>query len=721
MAIQDQDFLRRLRATFDAEARDHLAAMYASLAELEHAADEARRAQLVETVFREAHSLKGAAGAVSLAPVERVCQALENTFAAMKRKELELTGELFDQLHRELDQIRTLLSASAAPPSDKDQGAFATMPPPSANAMPGAAAEEKKLGTVRISTAKLDSIFVQAEEMLAAKLLAQHHEQELQKMQALISMQERAWANWPSRYPGLRETVSARPEWLHLLQHNVAFLKDLRYQLNFMAKAAGQEQRLVCRMVDDLLGELKQVLMLPFSTLTAMFPKLVRDLAAESGKKIEMGLRGGDIEVDRRILEEIKDPLIHLVRNAIDHGIEKPQDRKRRFKSETGRIEIAIATRSGGQVEITIADDGAGIDGAKLKESAQRLGMLSRERADALDEQAAVELMYESGVSTSPIVTDISGRGLGLAIVREKVERLGGTLALHTEAGNGTRFSLCLPNTLATYRGIVVRLDDQQYVLPTHAVEQTLRIPKTSVQTVENHETIQVRDEVVAVVRLADVLEMPIPAAAEDSAFMHVAVLAVGGKRVALIVDEVLNEQEVLVKSLGPQLARVRNIEAATVLWSGKAALILNVTDLMQSALHVQDGRARLSKTLQRQEKSVLVVEDSITARSLLKSVLEMAGYRVATAVDGIDALAQLRSSRFDIVVSDVEMPRMNGLDLTARIRADKKLGELPVVLVTALESSDDRERGIDVGANAYIVKRDFEQSNLLEVMQHLV
>ena len=335
-----------------------------------------------------------------------------------------------------------------------------------------------------------------------------------------------------------------------------------------------------------------------------------------------------------------------------------------------------------------------------------------------------MELFYHSGVSTSPIITEISGRGLGLAIVREKVDKLGGSVNVMTHSKVGTSFRILLPLTLATYRGITIRVGEQIFVLPTSHVEQTSRVLKTDVRTVESRATVRLNDATFALVRMGDMLEIP---HAEDAAdpFIQIALLTANGKRIAFVVDEVLNEQEVLVKRLGRQLSRVRNIAAATILGNGKAVPILNVSDLMKSAMLAPALRtaSMIAKPPETplQQKHVLVVEDSITARGLIKGILELAGYRVTTAVDGVDGYALLRNDNFDIVVSDVEMPRMDGFDLTAKIRADKKLADLPVVLVTALESREDRERGIDVGADAYIVKRSFEQSNLLEVMGRLV
>ena len=418
----------------------------------------------------------------------------------------------------------------------------------------------------------------------------------------------------------------------------------------------------------------------------------------------------------------MKDPLNHLLRNCIDHGIEKPAMREQKHKPAHGTLTIAVAHKDSSKVELLIADDGTGIDVANVKAAAGRLGMVPAEELGKLDEREALALVFRSGVSTSPIVTDLSGRGLGLAIVRERVERLGGSVALETRPDAGTTFRIMLPLTLATFRGVLVRAGDQIFIVPAVSVERVARVSNKDIKTVENRETIPLGGQTVSLVRLSDVLEMPrAPGESADNA--QVVVLGLGPDRVAFQVDAVLAEQEVLVKGLGRQLERVRNVAGASVLGTGQVVAVLNVPDLMKSALkpaaqHVAVAPGRL---VERAKRSILVVEDSITSRALMKNILESAGYNVSTAVDGVDGYTTLKTGAFDLIVSDVEMPRMDGFDLTAKVRADKQLSELPVVLVTALESREHRERGIDVGANAYIVKSSFDQSNLLEIIRRLI
>ncbi|MEW6753273.1 MAG: response regulator [Candidatus Latescibacterota bacterium] len=393
-------------------------------------------------------------------------------------------------------------------------------------------------------------------------------------------------------------------------------------------------------------------------------------------------------------------------------------------KRERGTVTISLSAQSGDKVEIEFSDDGAGIQVPRVRQAAVRVGLLTAQEADKLGDREALDLVFRSGVSTAAILTDLSGRGLGLAIVREKVERLGGTLSMETRQGAGTTFRLLLPLTLATFRGVLVRVGEHLFVLPQVHVERALRLAPQVVRTVEMREVLLLDGQAVSLVSLGAALELARPGAAGQEVEECAVVLAAGASRIAFRVHEVLGEQEVLAKTLGRPLVRVRNVAGATVLGTGRVVPILNVPDLMRSAVRASGAAGRpVTAAAAPQEargKSILVAEDSITARALLKGILEGGGYHVSTAVDGVDALAQLRSGSFDLVVSDVDMPRMSGFDLTARIRGEKRLADLPVVLVTALESREDRERGIEVGASAYIVKRSFDQSNLLEIVRRL-
>ncbi len=759
-------FLKRLLATFKVEAGEHIAAISSGLIELEANPSPDRTAQVIEAVFRETHSMKGAARSVNLEDIEAVCQSVESVLAALKRKEFDPSRSVLDLLHgavnlltelvtplgtegvsrdkarvratvAELNDVAKGRALPARPDQAKPTGAPRATDSEEAPPAPIPALSSGPSDTMRISKSKLDSIMLHAEGFLAVKQTVAHQTAELRSVAAELAAMRKEWAKI---YPDLRAVratgkksdgaagTQARGNgrgWKKLIdffeaqEERIARLHDV---LNALEKTAGQEQRSIGAMVDGLLDDLKTVSMLPFSSLLEMFPKVVRDLSHAQEKKALVTTQGGEIEIDKRILDEMKDPLIHLVRNCIDHGIENPAKRIAGSKPDTGTITISVRHREGKSVEVVVSDDGRGIDTAKILDSAVKLGMIPREDAEEMDEQRTLQLMFRSGVTTSPIITDLSGRGLGLAIVRERVEKLGGALFCETAEGKGTTFRILLPLTLATFRAVLVRVNDSPFLIPTTSLDRTMRVKREEITTVENRETVNLDGRAVPFVPLAAALELPLKGKRNGTEYVHVAVLGTAGHRIAFGVDEILNEQEVLVKDLGKQLVRVRNVAAATVLGTGKVVPILNASDLLKSAVKASEVRAAPAAAEQPEErKSILIVEDSITSRTLLKNILETSGYDVRTGVDGADAFASLKTGEFDLVVSDVDMPRMNGFDLTAKIRADKKLSELPVILVTALESREDRERGIDVGANAYIVKSSFDKSNLLEAIKRLI
>lgn len=752
------------------------------LFKLEKESSSGKQMELIEKIYREAHSLKGAARSVNANVIEAICQSLEDGFALLKRSERIISPEILDALHRAVDTLNYALSTLEAertasdrrqvreiisrlisafnpepPESEKQSNAFDlevgfnekainesdlaetpiteedfSSPTPFDRTGTGRGSPPKR---VRISATALDNLLLQSEELLSTKQVGGQRLTDMQGIVADFTVWKKRWITAHKelcvfeRAPELKtkEKATSLAHLIEFLNWNSEFIKLLESQMEKLIKQVEQDQRAFGMLADALLEDVKRILMLPASTLLAVFPKLVRELALDQGKEVELLIEGSEIEIDKRILEEMKDPLIHLVRNSIDHGIEKPEERKLKNKSPRGSLKLMITQKSGDKIEIQISDDGAGIDVEKLKETALRSNFISPEEALNLSDQEALKLIFHSGMSTSPIITDISGRGLGLAIVQEKVEKTGGTASVETSLAEGTTFRLALPITLATFRGILIRLGEHLFVLPIMNVYRVARVRRNDIKMVSNQETISVDEETVELVRLEEVIELELQKSRtiepQTKEYYHVVILAQAHKKIGFVVDEILHEQEIIVKPLGRQLSRIRNIIGAALLGTGKVVPILNVSDLLKSAKFNDISRSPVAQAdeVQAKKKSVLIAEDTITARMLLKNILMAAGYDVKTAVDGADALRALRNEEFDLVVSDVEMPRLNGFDLTTRIRADKKLAELPVVLVTSLDSREDRERGIDVGANAYIVKSSFDQSNLLEVIRRLI
>lgn len=755
----DDEFLQELLAAFQVEAEEHMQVMSEGLLALERTTAPQDRQPLLERVFREAHSLKGAARAVNLADVENVCQALETVFAAWKRQGAAPDAAAFDTIHHAVTLIADLLSPSgvpdkhrlleitqrlsavvtpSAPPAVTDRRPEAPPTPPDqsvAEDRPVAVERRPASETVRIATDKLDTLLLQTEEMLMVKLTAAQRTTELREAEASLEQWGKEWAKVLPELRQLRQELEkgrapqheAVPSLrlLDFLEWNQVYFRSLEGTVLSLTRAAERDRRDVGGKIDNLLENTKKLLMLPFSTLLGTFPKMVRDLSRDQGKDVQLSIEGGDVEMDKRILESLKDPLVHLLRNSVDHGIEVPDERARLGKPPQATVSIAVTQTSGNEVQVLVSDDGGGIDTARVKASAVKHGAVSAKEAEALSEAEALALIFQSEVSTSPIVTEISGRGLGMAIVREKVEEAGGRITLDTELHRGTSFRIILPLTRATFKGILVEAAGETFVIPTANVERADRIKADDVRTVENIETVLLEGRVIPLVRLSDVLELPRTDDAGDGEYSPVIVLGAAEKRIAFRVHAILNEQEVLVKSLGKPLLRVRNVSGATVLGSGRPVPILNALDLMKSAARIGASPGRVPAAPEgarpNQKMSLLIAEDSITSRMLLKNILESAGYQVTTAVDGLDALTTFRTQAFDLVVSDVDMPRMSGFELTAKIREHPARGQTPIILVTARDTREDKERGIDVGASAYLVKSSFDQSNLLEAIRRLI
>lgn len=715
MDSPEAPFLQKLREIFRVEAADHVHGISSGLLALEKA-PAADRATLIEQVFREAHSLKGAARAVDYGEIERLSQAMEDELARWRRGEAEPTPELLDRMHASVDAV----AAALAPPS----AAPASVPSPAIAADRGPVTPAD---SVRVPVSKLENCLAQAEELTSAKQTSAQRAAEVRALAEGLAQWDRTWAELQPQLRHARARPSQDPAtWEKLcdfLDWNADFVKDVVRRAEVLEQQMRLDAHQAERLVDDLLEDSKLLLLLPFSAITGSFARLVRDLCRDQGKQAELRILGEDIELDKRVLEEIKDPLIHLLRNSVDHGIESPEQRRAAGKPETGTITLEVSQLGAGKVSIAVMDDGAGIDAARVLGAAIERGLLDSGEAASLVKEDAYALVFASELSTRETVTAVSGRGLGLAIVKEKALKLGGSASVTSDPGSGTAFRIEVPATQATFRGILAMAAGQLLVVPTLQVERVVRVNRAQVHSLEQREAFTLDDRPVSLVHLADILELP-PAAERDATSNNdigVLVLGHGEQRIGFAVDRIVDEQEVVVKHLRRPLVRVRNVAGATVLGSGQVAPVLDVADLLKSARRAGASPRSVTPAPAPQRAHILVAEDSITSRLLLKGILEGAGYGVQTAPDGLEAFALLRQHRFDLLVSDVEMPGINGFELAMRVRAEDRLKEVPIILVTALETPRDRERGLDAGANAYLVKSNFDQSDLLATIERLL
>jgi two-component system, chemotaxis family, sensor kinase CheA len=498
-------------------------------------------------------------------------------------------------------------------------------------------------------------------------------------------------------------------------------LRSVETSARALAKTLRGENSMLAASVDELYEEMRQVRMRPAASILDAFPLMVRDLCRETGKEVDWELVGGQLEIDRKVLDLVKDPLIHLVRNAIDHGIEDPDVREAAGKSRRGRVTVTIAPAEGGRIRIVIADDGRGFALGAIREAAVRAHVGSADHVARLSDADVADLAYAAGVSTSPVITSISGHGRGLAIVRERLERVEGRISTQSSEGAGTEICLEVPASIVTYRALLVGSEGVRYLLPLESVQHVFGLPHNEVAASLARGFLANAGNTLAFGRLSTILGLPTMANTNDGqATLPCVVVRSGDRQGILLVDEVHGEHEVVIKDLGPPLRRVRNVLALALLGTGALVLVLRPLDVLMS-IHTRpaaDGRA-LNAAIPNVVR-ILVVDDSITTRTMERNLFEAAGYGVRVAADGVDAWNIVQTEDINVVVSDVDMPRMDGFELTTRIRSHHKLQELPVVLVTALETREDKERGLRVGANAYVLKSGFNQADLLDIVRRL-
>lgn len=723
MGTRREDLQNRLLATFKVEAAEHLQTIKTNLLALERGAPPGDAAVLVEETFRAMHTLKGAARSVSLQEIEGQCQACESILSAIHRQKESLTPAVLERLYQAVSKVEQHLAGKPGPavpeprPADPklDTPKPQAQSPPAPQASPVSSAPDQAQErhppatqeSVRVVADKLDLLLRQAEEFLIPKLASEERVRELTG--ALGALERCRTLGVPGSQPAAAAELASS-------------LREVAQQFRRTLAQLNNDRHLLALLVDDLLERARDLRSMPVNRILDAFPGMIRDLSHQQGKEIEWETHGGDLEIDRKVLEVIKDPLMHLVRNAVDHGIERPEDRIASGKPARGRISVVVQALEQGRVEIRTEDDGRGIDLERIREAAVRLHVMTADEARALDGVQTLALVYRSGLSTSPMITQVSGHGLGMAIAKEAVERLEGTIEISTSKERGTSIRIRVPTTVATYRGILVGVNERRFLIPADAIVRAIRCAAGSLRTIEGRPVLEWNGQPLSFARLGSVLGLPAPEAARGNGHDTCVIVKSGEHRAAVGVDEIIGERQVLLKKLELPLMRVRYVTAAGLLGTGESALILRPSDLVASiqsgivvAPPVEETRADL------RQKVILIVDDSITTRTMEKSLLETAGYQTRVAVDGADAWSLLKTEPVDLVLSDVDMPRMNGLDLTARIRADSKLAGLPVVLVTALESREDKERGIEVGANAYVVKSNFDQSNLLEIIRRFL
>jgi two-component system chemotaxis sensor kinase CheA len=751
------DFDRDLLEIFSAEQAEHIQRIRVLAESFPGMPVEARPGTL-EEILRRAHTLKGASRAVGLKPTEDLAHQLEALFLRAQEQGAGLDDASLSVIHRALDAMEDILAAAVAdrpapditpileslvgqalPPAHLVGQALPPVQLPSlpasespvgqafppANPEPPAAAEY-----VRVNAATIDTLIRASSQLVvsvsAESAAAQHSDESYRRAaQAYSEFQSlRRACN-----PYLRaheEDIEATPlrECLEFVDRELRVLTSEARSASAAQHHRGWELGM---RVTELHQTAVRVRMIPAESVFGAFGAMARQVAQDEGKELEFRAEGLDVQADRLVLQALKDPVMHLLRNAVSHGIETPEVRTSAGKPPEGSVRLRIDAR-GGRLDVIVEDDGRGLDVAAVRDRAVALGLLSPRDAAAESPQELAKLIFRPGFSTAETITSISGRGIGLSVVSKTVDRLQGDIQVRPRSTGGLRVIISVALSISTQQLLLLESGGSVFGLPARLVRLLTRVRLSALQTMEGREVLVVDGRPAPLARLSDLLGVPgrtDPVSTEDlrDPWVSIACLTSGEQLIGLIVDRFLDEREAIVKDLGLPGNMTGMTAGGIPLEDGRVALLLNPPALFQR-FRDTSNRQPLRKPEDEADKvthRILVVDDSLTTRSLEKSILEAHGFQVSIAVDGIDALEKLRAEKFHLVITDVMMPRMDGMQLLEQMKKQKSTESIPVIMVTSMESKDDQERGMSLGADAYIVKRKFDQQELLRTVRQIL
>src|SRR3990172_813304 len=720
--------------------------------------------ELLKEIMREVHTLKGTARMMGFSDVVTLSHKVEDIFVRIKEGGLQPTKRLYDVVFQALDmltnmvelklkdaketvdvekmcgQIEAVLSASGLQgieelsqrKADKVVSEMAEskvveteLPPTSPIETEGkVAVSEAKIAqegkkTIRIGLDKVDALYNHLVELIMAQMGVH------QRFEDLIKLNHRA-----KHLKEIKTELDANlglPESDNKKLHEIIkkFNKREHVLLEEISKYSAAYESDIVKLDAITEGIRQQVMtmrMQPISSVFDFAARLVRDLSRQFNKEIDLLISGVEVELDNNITEMLKDPLVHLLRNAVDHGVEEPATRVSLGKKKTGTITLS-AKPEGGDILITIEDDGKGIDKELIKETAIRKGLVSGEKAKDLSDEEIYGFIMKPGFSTSEIITDTSGRGVGMDVVKTVVDRLNGNLIIESNKGWGTRFVLKVPATIALINVLFVRVGNMTLAIPSVNIDQITLISRKDVKTLEGKPSVSMKGRTIPVVNMADICMLE-KEAGKNGEGVPIILSRSYGKKVVFVVSEFLYEKEVVFREFKGYLKRPRYFSGVTTLGTGEVVLILNMQELIRARDLVgvlPIGEVSKGVKPQAKRNAILIAEDSIITAELERNILINAGYETDVATDGIEAMEKLHSKKYDLLVTDIDMPGMNGFELTSKVRADKRLKDTPVIIVTSREKVEDKRRGVEAGADAYILKKEFDQSSLLNTIKRLI
>ncbi len=736
-----------LRSIFKIEFEENIQTLNSELLRLE---SDVFNSDALTKLMRTAHSMKGGARMIGIVDVVTLAHFFEDMLGAVKKEGLELKRHDFDRMYKAIDVIKSLVNEavtgeapnfvsaevinqiindSISRNSGEEQtvgsaNETASFTEATAHESAGETTPSFSIDTIRVASTKLDTLMDLSGELTVSKiqlalrlgkindlsLLLEDSTRELKSIETALHPQR-------SENPGLFSEVGLI---INKLKNR---FDSASVEISSLSEGISEDNSRLNFVAYEFEEVIKNLRMLKLSNIFNLYPRMVRDIANELGKEVSFIIEGGEITADKKILEEMRDPLMHMIRNSIDHGIELPEERVGKGKPREGTIKLS-ANHFADHITITLEDDGKGLNEKTIIETALRKKLIDEEATKNLSHHQIHKLIFSPGFSTSKIITDVSGRGVGMEVVQANIEKLKGKINIESETGINTRFIIELPLTLATLRVMTASVGNYIFAFPVDFIVSAIIVSVDEIFSMEGRDTIVFRDEPVTIVNLKTVLELDDvddPSRKNSTSFQCV-ILSSMGEKAGFIVDSLIDEQEVLVKPLGFMLKRVRNVSGSTILVSGDVCMILNPNDLIKTVkISSASEILETSTSGNLRKKRILLVEDSITTRTQEKRILEAAGYEVVVAVDGMDGYQKLVTNDFDAVVSDVEMPNMDGLTLTEKIRTEKKYSSLPVILVTSLSSDEQKKRGLESGANAYLTKSGFDQNILIETLDRLL
>ncbi|EKR5315411.1 response regulator [Campylobacter coli] len=713
--------------------------------------------ELLNRIFRVAHTVKGSSSFLNFDVLTKLTHHMEDVLNKARHGELKITPDIMDVVLESIDRMKTLLNSirdngndtaigmdiepicarlTAISEGESPNGVENETPVEAPQKEEPAPTPEPEVDVNQLSDSEVEA---EIERLLKARKAEDQARRAQKKQNTAASTTSKPAASTP-KAENMEKKVPASGGGGggggSMDQTIRVEVKRLDHLMNLIGELVLGKNRLL-KIYDDVeeryegekfLEELNQVVsqlsiittdvqlavmktrMQPIAKVFNKFPRVVRDLSRELGKQIELEITGEETELDKSIVEEIGDPIMHMIRNSCDHGVEDPATRAANGKPEKGIVQLK-AYNEGNHIVVEITDDGKGLDANSLKAKAIEKNLITEREADQMTDKEAFALIFKPGFSTAAKVTNVSGRGVGMDVVKTNIEKLNGVIEIDSELGKGSSFKLKIPLTLAIIQSLLVGTQEEFYAIPLASVLETVRVPIDDIYTIEGKNVLRLRDEVLSLVRLSDVFG--VKQVLESGDQTYVVVIGVAESKLGIIVDTLVGQEEIVIKSMGDYLQNIQGIAGATIRGDGRVTLIIDVGAMMDMAKEIKvDIKAQIESSAKKPKEKpsdykVLIVDDSKMDRTLMQKALEPLGVSLIEATNGVEALNIIKSGDHDIdaILIDIEMPRMDGYTLAGEIRKYSKYRNLPLIAVTSRTSKTDRLRGVEVGMTEYITK----------------